>query len=989
MTTSTAGKVGDRRRPNHATSTRRRTTVTRPERCPRVRILGDVCVDGVSVASSRVRALLTRLALAPGEIVSEAALMEAMWPGGAPRSARTALQTHVGALRDLLEPDRARRTDGAFLFRRHGGYLLDLGDELDVSALRHAVDRADKVRSTQPTVAASLLDGALGLWHDDPLAEFEDRDWAAGHATVLAEYATRALVVRTELALETDGHGDAIPRLEAAVASHPYDEQLVALLMVALHRSGRQADALAVYQETRTRLVEELGVEPGPGLREAEREVLLAGEAAPRRQRVRTVTDDGTHFVGRLAVQAQLRQHLGERPLVTLVGPGGVGKTRLARRVVAGVATEWGIDVVFVDLSEVLPGGAATAIAEHVGVVAHPRLDLADAILAAVEERETLLVLDTCEHLLEEVGRVVETLLRDPHLRILATSRSPLHHRSELIIEVDPLATDDAISLLLDRAGLDRVDDADRLALGEICRRLDGLPLAIELAAGRLRTLTPDQLSELLRRGRAELRGGEDRPLRHRNLAETIAWSYELLDEPAQRALRTIAIFRGGFTEAVAASFWNQDGDGGQEGDPGGDRDEAVDPSRLLLDLVDRSLISRNDDHSLRFRALDTVREFALDRSAALGERSAIEDRHAAWVLDRVTASAFGAAEPPPSAFAAEIGPAIDHLAARGRVQELHLVTLLGTWWVEASRMAEGRRRLTDALERHRSAPPVALAPAEALLAFLAWYQGDGRTARQLLERVIPRLSDVGLGSLATMSDVCLAFVEARFDDAEKACQQMLDATPARHGSRLLALFMAGNVALYAGDDELALARYVELRTAAENLGSAYQIGLALRFQALATALCDDVDRAWALAERSAVVAEEEGGLVARTQAQAILGLVTWLAGDLDSALAHSVEAARLSRASFDAFSLRVSLPVVAAVAAERGDDRVAATVVGWLKHLVDDSLLFLAPMPRRIADEAEQTLRERLGDAAHRRLLAQAAGLSLPDLVELVRSTR
>lgn len=936
-------------------------------RSVRAQVLGDLRVDDQSITSARVRALLARLAVAPGEIVSEGALMDALWSDAPPRSARTSLQTHIGALRDLLEPDRVRRQDGSFLFRRHGGYMLDLGDDLDASALRYSVERAETMRVARPTVAASLLDRALELWHRPVLAEFADEEWALGHVATLEEYATRALTLRMELALEAGEHSDAVPRLEAAVADHPYNERIVALLMRALNGCGRQADALDAYQAARSRLVADLGVEPGPGLREAEREVFATGgSAAPDLPAARALSDEQTHFVGRLRLQADLGRHLGERPLVTLVGPGGVGKTRLARRVVASLAKEWGIDVVFVDLADVTPQKTVVAIAERLGVVPHPRLDLSDAIAATIEQRETLLVLDTCEHLIDPLRDLVEGLLENPGIRILATSRSPLRHRAELTIDVEPLATDEAIMLLLDRAGLDELDQ-DRQALGEICRRLDGLPLAIELAAGRLRTLAPTQLAELLRRGRASLRGGDDRPLRHRSLAETIAWSYELLDDRTQRALREIAVLRGAFTQTVAASLWAVDDS---------------DATSLLFDLVDRSLISRDEGRALHFRVLDTVREFANERAEELGEREQLDERHASWVVSSVINHSTSGADPSPGDLVSEIGPALDHLSLQGRVDELFVITMLGTWWVEMSRLSEGRRRLADALARHSSAGDVVKIPAEALSGLLAWYQGDGRAAHDVYERVLPRLGSFGLPALASLVRAAYAFMEQRFDDAETAAVEMLGAMAEPDRARLSGLFTAANIAWYGGDDRLALDRYSEMRVLADSLGDSFQSASAVRFQGLATFTGGEIDRGWALAERGLSLALAEGDLVSMAQARAIVALVSHGADDFEGSAAHAREAVRLSRANFDAFSLRVALPVVASTSLRTGDAAVAATALGWLTHLLDDSGLFLPPVALRLADDSRVQLLESLGEGHARRLAARAAGMDLADLL-------
>ena len=335
-----------------------------------------------------------------------------------------------------------------------------------------------------------------------------------------------------------------------------------------------------------------------------------------------------------------------------------------------------------------------------------------------------------------------------------------------------------------------------------------------------------------------------------------------------------------------------------------------------------------------------------------------------------------------------EVSPALDHLARKGRIDELAVATMLGIWWVESSRISEGRRRLHDALVRHREGPQLLVAPAEALAGLLAWYQGDGRAAHDVYKRVMPQLDDIGLPAFSALVRAAFAFMEERFDEAEAAAAEMLDVMSEPDWLRLFGLFTAANISWYAGEDELALERYTELRALAGALDDSFQSAMAVRFQALATYTSGDCDRAWALAERGLSLATAQGDLVSRAQARAILALVSFGADDPDGAAKHALEAVRLARANFDAFSLRVALPVVAATAVHRGDDKLAATALGWLAHMLDDSGLFLPPAPRRLVAETSALLTERLGDATRRRIGARAAGMDLRDLARELDTT-
>lgn len=903
---------------------------------PRATVLGDLRIDGEPISSGRVRTLFARLAVAPGEIVSEDALLDALWPAGPPKSGRTALHTYIGALRDLLEPERSRRSDGSYLFRRHGGYLLDLAEQLDATILRHGVDEAETLRHTNPGAAASTLDTALDLWQQPAFAECASDEWALGPVGTLEEYATRALIVRSELALDAGDHEAAILRLEEGHGAHPYNERITALLMRALGRAGRQTDALELYQQARRTLVDELGVEPGPELRAAEHDILMAEPEPIHAPAPPTFEDDSSHFVGRIGLQAEIREQLGDRRLVTLVGPGGVGKTRLARRMAATLSREWQVPVAFVDLAETEPEDAVVTVAAALGVREHDGFDLLDATDAALERRDLLIVLDTCEHIAPAIGSLLDHLLQHPSVRVMATSRSPLGHRHELALPVEPLATDEAITLLLHRAGFDGAGDDEKQALGEISRRLDGLPLAIELAAGRLRSLSADQLAELLRRSRASLRGGDDRPLRHRSLDETIAWSYDLISPEQQRLLRSAALFRGPFSHAVAARFW------------GVDEGQAAD---ALLELVDRSLVSRSGDGALRFRLLDTVRDFALARSDDLEESPALDARHASLLVELSTDERRGDIDGATDTLLTDSGPALDALSITGDDRTLDMIVGLGAWWIDVGRNTEARHRIHTHLRMHPTAGESAVR-ALLLSATLAWLHGDIAEARADIARAQSLTDDDTSASVNARVACANPLFHGDADTAATKTPSMLDT---RDGEHELALLIGARVHEFAGTDEVD--RWViDLRDHAQAADHPSIVALAQTLQALAWCGDGRPERGRALLEKWLA----DPTTTDRAYPTAALALATLQTREPDLAAERADDALRLVRTELDPYAIQLAVLVAARTLFDAGDAPTAAVAWGWLEAMIEERDL---PVPA-IAAPLRLALRDDLRGA-------------------------
>ncbi|SDN66932.1 AfsR/SARP family transcriptional regulator [Actinacidiphila guanduensis] len=611
----------------------------------------------VAPAGGRLRALLTALALRPGRVVGSDALIDEVWDGDPPADASGALQALVG---------RLRRTLGhAAVGSVEGGYRLEAARE-DVDLFRFerlAEEGSRALADGDPVKAAGLLGDALALWRGPALADLPDRDTAAVRAEALRLAAQRQWLT-AELEL---GRADRVlPELAALAAAHPLDEPLRALHIRALRAVGRTADALTAYEAVRRVLAEELGADPSPELRALHAELLGAGPVGgdpvpapaaaaapgpapsrPQRRAPGNARARLTSFVGREADLAAVRADLERARLVTITGPGGTGKTRLSQEAGDLAAAKWADGVWYVELAPVSdPATVPEAVISslglretllHSGSAAEAALaaetkpkDATRQLAAYCASRSLLLVLDNCEHVIDAAADLAGELLAEcPDLAVLATSREPLGVPGELVRPLDPLPQSPALRLLADRGAAARPDfsvEEDPAACAELCRRLDGLPLAIELAAARLRSLSPRQLADRLDDRFRLLTGGSRTLLpRQQTLRAVVDWSWDLL-EPAERVLlRRLAVFRGGWTlEAVEAVCADPDPAAGGE-----DLIDAPDAAALLASLVDKSLVLADvGPDGVRHRMLETIAEYAGERLSQSGERAAVEARH-------------------------------------------------------------------------------------------------------------------------------------------------------------------------------------------------------------------------------------------------------------------------------------------------------------------------------------------------------------------------
>ncbi|MFE7185964.1 BTAD domain-containing putative transcriptional regulator [Streptomyces erythrochromogenes] len=683
--------------------------------------------SGVGVGGTRLRALLILLALEPGRVVASELLIDGIWAEEPPAGAANALQALVSRLRRALP--------GAVVESHPAGYRLAVEpDAVDVVRFERLASEGRAALARDPEAAARVLREALGLWRGPALLDVAGSDFFRAPVTRLSELRTAALEDRIEADLRVGRGRELTTELTSLVAEHPLRERLVGALMRALVAAGRPAEALTAYAAAREALAEELGADPSPELSALHTAVLRgevpAGAApapavaaqspAPAAQSTPPTPAPLTNlrsglasFVGRDDDVAHVASLLGAFRLTTLTGPGGAGKTRLAVQSARPLLDRFPDGVWLVELAPLGAGADvapavlnALALREHGAAAGDPL----DRLAAALRTRTALLVLDNCEHLIEAAASLADRLLGEcPGLRILATSREPLGLTGEALWPVHPLALPPrdadaaqamsyaSVRLLNDRAAAARsgfaVTEETAAAVTRICRALDGMPLAIELAAARLRTMSAEQLaSRLDDRFRLLTGGARSAPRQHRTLRAVVDWSWELLTEPERALLRRLAAFPGGATVEAA------------EGVCAGGPVEEYDVLDLVTSLADKSLLVTDGDG--RYRMLETIRAYGLDKLAQAGEEEAVRRAHAAYFTGLARAADPYLRRSEQLEWLARLTAEHDNLSAalRGAIAAgearaaVRLVAAAGWYWWLSGHKADGGRLAAQAL---------------------------------------------------------------------------------------------------------------------------------------------------------------------------------------------------------------------------------------------------------------------------------------------------
>ena len=873
----------------------------------------------IDVGAPKERALLLVLLLNANTVVSTDRIVGALWGDPPPASAAKLVQHYVAQLRKKL--------GRAAIVTVPPGYRAEIAaGSLDSARFEQMLREGREARlSGNPRLAAAILGRALALWRGPALIDVAYADFAVAEAGRLDELRLDCVEERLAARLELGEHEDVLAESARLGAEHPHRERLRGLNMIALYRAGRQVEALEVFRAARKGLLEELGLEPGEDLRAVERAILRQDPAlahsAPSPEAAPPLPEPITALIGRerelqelraLALRADVR-------LVTLVGAGGSGKTRLARAFASESRSLFANGAAIVELSALRePALVLPTIAQAVGVGEQPGASLAEILAAWASERELLLVVDNFEQVAEAGPELVRLVEAAPRLTVVVTSRRVLHLSGEHVFPVEPLPEADAAALFVARASaLDPTSTAspDDPDVREICQRLDGLPLAIELAAARTRTLTPSQVLVRLGERLTLLTGGlHDLPARQQTLRDTLDWSVALLTERERALLARLSVFPGDMSLEAAVAV------------AGGDVD-------TFARLVDDSMLQRfGAAEQPRFAMLETVREYALE---LLGkERARVADAHARYFLELAEDADLRGPEQPQWLDILDrerdnLRFALDHAHSSDDAEpELRLVVALWRFWWVRGHLAEGRARLEAALARADDVPPALRADAYRAAAGIAWSQSDLERARELAELGLVAADSSGKGSISLACHTVLGLIardERDFERARLHLEQSREIARAlgREGDEVVAMMNLGSVAFDAGDHQAAVPLWIDVL---------------------------DYHRA-------------RGDLEGQGIALLNLGLAAYRLGQLEKAEERFSAAAALFESIGFRENLAHALQGLAATEAGHDRNREAATLLGRAAALLAETGTGERTFDADLVREVEAALRERLGD--------------------------
>ncbi|WP_307800511.1 BTAD domain-containing putative transcriptional regulator [Actinomadura nitritigenes] len=880
-------------------------------------------------------ALLTGVLTEPGRPVPVDRLIDALWGDRPPRNPVGTLQARVSQLRRVLED--AEPGARALVAARPPGYALDVPpDAVDAGGFAALLVRAG--RAADPVARAHLLGSALELWRGPAFDGFADAPFAEAAAAGLEERRLAALEERAEARLDLGEHAAVAAELAAPVAEHPLRERLRAAHLRALYRAGRRAEALTGYHDLRERLADDLGIDPGPELTALYRSMLEQDPSETERPRTAPLLPAVLgELIGREREVERARALLAAHRLVTLTGTGGVGKTRLALETAARSAAVHPDGVWFVELA---PGRPATPseVARLIGHVLGLRdetapdpggpSDAAGRVGEALRGRRALLVLDNCEHVVEQVAELAGRLLAAaPGLRVLATSREPLGLPDERLLVVPPLdlpghatAPDalpesGAVRLFAARASAAdpgfALDAASAPWVASICRRLDGVPLALELAATRVRAFGVRELAARLDDRFRVLAGGRrGGPERQRTLRAVIDWSWGLLGEDERAVLRRLAVHAGGCTLAAAEEVCGAD-------------------AGVLARLVDRSLVVRARDD--RYRLLESVAAYGLDRLREAGEEAELRRRHVRYYTG-LARRADGALRGPGQREwlerldqeGANLRAALDHGAGlplanalawywylRGRFGEARCAfkealaesgaaehgrveaeTWLAGFTMLAGETTDSERLRVAALERYKDRDAFAYARAEWFLSHAHWAYGDIAANQARVEHalaVFRARADPWYTAAALATRAKFAIVDGGLAAMERDGGESMELFTALDDAwgRLEATDALGRRAEITGDYAAAAAHHRAGLRLAEDLGMWPEVSFRTAGLGRVALLTGALDEARDLHEEALRIAVRQAARSAEEFAEAGLGLVARARGDLDAAERH------------------------------------------------------------------------------------------------------
>jgi predicted ATPase/DNA-binding SARP family transcriptional activator len=912
------------------------------------------------LGGARQRAVLARLLVDPDRVVSVSALAEAVWREAVPRGYATTLQTYVFHLREVLEPDRVHGTMAQVLVTEAGGYRLAArNDQIDAARFEELVaDGRQSLLHADYGGACARLTEALALWRGPVLSDLADLEFVAPLSSRLEQLRLDATEARLEAMLGLGRHAEVATEAGDLIAQHPLRERLRALRMLALFRCGRQAEALTGFTDLRQLLVEELGIEPSPQLRALHAQILAqdatlawtpqatsqpsddhvepAARTAPvakppasspptlRTPRVAAVRlpEQRTSFIGRELELADAHELLSRSRLLTLTGPGGTGKSRLAIELAAAAARNFPDGVTFVPLAPVSDAGlVGDSIAQALGLSHDGRRPVDEILAEHLASKKTLLLLDNFEHLISgalSLGRLLDAA---PQLRVVVTSRTPLRLSGEQQLTVPPLpvpardtvtasmaSTSPAVQLFVERArevspGF-AFDDRNAASVATVCGRLDGLPLAIELAAARTHVLPVGTINARLEHSFALLSGGpRDQPDRLRSLHAAIRWSYDLLTESTRAVFQRLSVFRGGASLEVIQEVCVVQLAAAKDG-------VADDVFEAITELVSHSLLRRDEDvEEARYTMLETIRDYAAGALSATGGSDVFHQRHAEAFLEIAERAAPG--------FSGRDGrvlldrleleqhnlrAALSWFVTRGQpAPAMRMASALWRYWQMRGQLVEAQQRIDQVLAMSGALDVdrrVWLAMAEAA-GGIAYWRGDVARAEQTYRDALHTSREIADPAWMARSLSNLAYALRGVDKADEALATAEEA--------LACFIKIGDRSGEAG----ALRLIAILRAAAGELDAAETA--AADAQALFEALDRPFDLAWTLRQ---------------------VGMIQLKKGNPSDARRVLSEALRLFTAAHDASSIPVIMSDLASVARAEGDNEQARTLAQTSKSL-------------------------------------------------------
>lgn len=942
---------------------------------------GDGSAAPTSVSAPRLRMVVAILAAHLGDRVTTNRLLDAMWGDTPPKSAMSALQVYMSKVRRLFEPDLIAGVDSAFLRSDTGAYILDLPPE--------AVDLSTFVSVCSDVSAdEDALVDALDLWRGEPFAEFADEPWALTRSTELRQLRLRAVQRRYAAAISSGRDAEVVDALRTDLSDHPYEERLAGLLMTALYRLGDQRSALEVYATTRTLLLDELGLDPTPELQELQHLILEHDASLLEGMRLRPTVGarqpaDRPAMYGRSNDLERAERALSNHRLVTLTGPGGVGKTRLAQEL---LGRRSGGSMIDLSASATVTDALAQT-ATVLGIDGDPLTATADSIAQVLETTAPLIVLDNCEHLLPELGVTVAAVLAaSQRVRILATSRRSISVSAESIVRLDPLeasafvdtptgldqlAGSPGIRILTERSGID-LTPHNAADIVELHRRLDGLPLALELAAFRVRSLGAIDLD--LATEHDERTDPVDLPDRHRSLETVLHASVETLSPTQLRVLDRMSVFAGATPlEAIVRLL---DGEV-----------SAVEVRITVSELVDRSLVSlRPTSAGVRYRLLETVRSYCRSRHD-IGS----DDPPDEGLVELLRAVAIESRSPARSTLTLadlddEVGAVLARLERTATDAQLHLslLTPIATHWYGVGRVRDARLRLRAALEAHPDASPPLIGLSSALLGMISF--GDGAYDD------LARYTASALAILEPMGFPGLDFVRAghhigrqELGPARDAIAAFL-ADPSTVGRpRLAGLEVASTAAWLSDDLDGAVESYREQARLAAGAGDPYFEAHALRGEALMLALGGEPERGLDLCRRSGEVAVAADGPTGRPRIEhlAASAVIRWEIGDHQTSVEFAREALTACVRQFDATVATLSMPIVVSGALAEGDLQQVAHLSGWFDALCRATGLYGPTWSARLLTSVAADAEAQLDAPTWIRLRADGATLGLGAILQ------